>query len=244
MVFNISNIVLLSITKMDMNSRERVIKELEKIGFCYIFANLKLSPLEPKFCEIAKELRDSDGDPEKFEAAIKKLRNISLEKKDILLSYIANFQCITSKDRTKALYMLRRMASSLDGNNYSSYTLEHIIPETRNDSWNHIPEEDYDKIVSKFGNLTLVQSSDNASLGGKSFNEKCGVYKTIPCRLTNSLACPLETGTNDTIYDKSIMKFDYRGSTDQEWDEDEIDRRTDSYIKLIEYIWFDPKYKF
>jgi Protein of unknown function (DUF1524) len=47
--------------------------------------------------------------------------------------------------------------------------LEHIMPESRNDSWKHIPEKDYSEYFSKLGNQVLLSVRKNSKIGSESY---------------------------------------------------------------------------
>jgi hypothetical protein len=129
------------------------------------------------------------------------------------------------------------MAKSLNGVDFKNFSIEHIMPETKNEKWAYIPDEGYQGLISSIGNLTLVSQPINAAMQNNAFEFKQEIYGNDPCPLTKSLASPIRTITKNTIFDKSISAFNY-DPVPSKWDEPEISRRAESIVNLAEYVWF------
>lgn len=76
-----------------------------------------------------------------------------------------------------AKYLLKKIECGLTGSgDFTSYSIEHIMPQTLTSTWKKDLSGNYEDIHRKYtnvlGNLTLIKSSDNSSLSNKSFNEK------------------------------------------------------------------------
>jgi hypothetical protein len=237
LLFKQGNIVLLGSLRLAPNNVIKISEALETIAFSYVITETKTNELEKIFCAIAKKARDAEKDPAKLQEVIDELNKISKEKRESLKTSLENFRVITQSDKRKLEYILGKLASSLDGADYSNYTIEHIMPQTKAAGWPNLPDDDYRNLVSSIGNLTLVDGSDNASLQNKSFNEKQKIYEKQSCRLTSSLAKQIQTGTTQTRFDRAILAFNYL-QVPTKWDKEEIDRRTKSMVSLAEFIWF------
>lgn len=94
--------------------------------------------------------------------------------------------------------------------NFSNLSIEHIMPQTRNDAWTRadISDEEYDNFKHRIGNLTLATERDNSAMGNKFFDYKRDVLsRTSHIRMNQSIA------------------------EKQNWGFDEITNRTEEMIK-------------
>lgn len=105
--------------------------------------------------------------------------------------------------------------------NIDEYTIEHIMPQNKNPSWQKDLGENYKNIHEKYlhtiGNLTLT--GYNSEYGDKSFSEKRdmkGGFKESPLRLNESL--------------KNL----------ESWNETEILKRANALVDLSLKIWIAP----
>jgi len=212
-----------------------VSKKIEDIAFCYVITSTKTNELEKKFCKIASKARESNDQTNVIEV-LDELDKIIAGKEDTVLNSLMTDRFNTRSERNKITYLLRRMASSLDGANYSSYTLEHIFPEEWGPGWKKMSDDDHFDLISRFGNLTLLTESDNSSAKNKSYAEKVPIY-TNSIRLTKSIVAVIKTGSKKTKFDKALAAFDY-SPTPANWDKTEIDRRTQSMMNLVKHILF------
>lgn len=94
-----------------------------------------------------------------------------------------------------ARYYLRAIDKNLSGDpapefvandDYEASNLEHIIPLRPSDGY-PLPSEDIASVQNLIGNMTLISSKKNVSLGNKSFVEKVSVYKDSNYKITNGL---------------------------------------------------------
>jgi Protein of unknown function DUF262/Protein of unknown function (DUF1524) len=65
--------------------------------------------------------------------------------------------------------------------------LEHIMPQSLNDNWKHIKQQDLETHLTRLGNLALLQSSKNSDIGNSSFEDKQIVFKKSSFLLTKQL---------------------------------------------------------
>lgn len=67
-------------------------------------------------------------------------------------------------------------------------TIEHILPENPADSWQEsFPSELWEEAVDSLGNLTLLESAVNRSLGNAAYTEKLAVYGQSGYALTRRI---------------------------------------------------------
>lgn len=94
-----------------------------------------------------------------------------------------------------ARYLLRAIDQTLRGDptpefvandDYESVNLEHIIPVSPSTEWS-ITAEDAATAQTLIGNLTLLSSKTNVTIGNKSFSEKRAAYKDSGYKITYDL---------------------------------------------------------
>lgn len=70
----------------------------------------------------------------------------------------------------------------------SSLSIEHILPESPDESWGHVEDHRQADLCYRLGNMTLLESSLNRDLGNANFAAKQRVYKQSAYRSTKALA--------------------------------------------------------
>ncbi|MDS0525030.1 DUF262 domain-containing HNH endonuclease family protein [Clostridium sp. SHJSY1] len=235
-----TTIVLISAIKLSENDINEISELLEKISFCSAMGEIKPNKLERFFTEVAGLIENN-----KINSAKEKLKSLIEESKEAVVNTILNKSFTTAYEKKKVKYILNKIATALDGGDYSAWDLEHIMLEKRDfvawaecSQYRWFKDESlYNNLIGKIGNMTLLTRSDNVALKKKSYNDKCEVYKKISCRLTSSIAGELSTGTRQTRFDRILNVSKYIPS--DEWGKDEINNRGIWLTNLINYIWFD-----
>lgn len=69
-----------------------------------------------------------------------------------------------------------------------SFNLEHILPENPHDGWEAFSDDEFEALVYRIGNLTLLSKSANKDLGNKPFAEKKAVYQASSFTITRKVA--------------------------------------------------------
>lgn len=233
-------IVLLAAIKLNKVDFEEICLLLENVAFCYAIGNLRTNKLERYFTDIALEIKNNN-----LEKAKKLLNDLIQENKELVLQSLVNKSFSSKAHKDKAKYILLKIAKLLDGGDYSDLTLEHIMPEKKSTEWNcysgnkwYDDPIEYNTLVSRIGNLTLLTKNDNSSIKGAKFDDKCKVYSG-KLRLTSSLVEPIITGTKMTQFDKLFLECPYKHPT--EWNKQSIEDRSQWIAQLAEYVWFEKK---
>jgi len=95
--------------------------------------------------------------------------------------------------------------------NPSTYSIEHIMPQSKNKIWKEYVGEDYEKIhdeyVHNLGNLTIVDVKDQNILGNNSFEIKSEIYQQYSYKLFESIK--REKWDKDSIVNRNIILTDY-----------------------------------
>lgn len=104
---------------------------------------------------------------------------------------IAN-KAFSYKNAKLPRYILAAMEQHLKGQEmdyeHSTYTLEHILPQRVNEEvWSEIEANDYERMMHRLGNMTLLESRKNEQIGNANYEQKKVVYATSNCALTSSI---------------------------------------------------------
>lgn len=119
-----------------------------------------------------------------------------------------------------------------DLNDYYDTDIEHILPQTPESGEARAAIEDYDRVVSMIGNMTLIEKPINRSIQNKSYAEKVKEYHKSKYYLTRSLKEVDAIGNNTAVnrIGKFLKEFDH-------WDKTTIEERQDMLYKLSLEIW-------
>lgn len=71
-------------------------------------------------------------------------------------------------------FILKKIENNENHITYNNLNIEHVMPQTSTEFWKIRINENsnYDEVVNKIGNLTLVDYRDNSSMSNKNFNNK------------------------------------------------------------------------
>lgn len=123
-------------------------------------------------------------------------------------------------------------STAQDLNDYYDTDIEHILPQTPESGEARAAIEDYDRVVSMIGNMTLIEKPINRSIQNKSYAEKVKEYHKSKYYLTRSLKEVDAIGNNTAVnrIGKFLKEFDH-------WDKTTIEERQDMLYKLSLEIW-------
>ncbi len=111
----------------------------------------------------------------------------------------------TTQARNKRVvrYILFEIEKHASNNSYDfesdSYNLEHIMPESIQEGWDHIEDRDHDQFVYRLGNLTILNKSVNRDLGNSEFEAKKEKYAESEFSLTKRIATENSEWTPERI---------------------------------------------
>lgn len=94
------------------------------------------------------------------------------------------------------------------------YTIEHILPESADESWGEFSDEEINRSVYRMGNLTLLEKKLNREAGVLPFSEKVKLFNQSNCKLTK------------------VISEHYAS-----WNEDKISARQKQLAKEAKSIW-------
>lgn len=125
---------------------------------------------------------------------------------------------ISTKQWKKIIkYILIKIENYLSQNEYdfeeTNITIEHILPENYTTEWKDIFWNEIDNYIYKLWNYTLLKESENRWIWNKNYEEKVGIYKNSPYKITSD-------------------KINY-----DEWNSSTLSKRQKELAKLAKTIW-------
>lgn len=116
--------------------------------------------------------------------------------------------------------------------NYYDNDIEHILPFTPESDEAKSAIDDYDRVKTMLGNLTLIEKPINRSIQNKSFAEKVLEYHKSKYYLTSSLKEVDVIGNNTAVnrIGKFLREFSH-------WDQSTIEQRQELLYQLSLEIW-------
>src|SRR5690606_14257454 len=79
------------------------------------------------------------------------------------------------------------------------YSIEHILPESSDESWGLFSNEEIDRSIYRLGNLTLLEKKLNRDASILSYSEKKDFFQKSNCNLTKNLHDEFESWTEAKI---------------------------------------------
>lgn len=152
---------------------------------------------------------------------IKTPKDLFNELKSVYIDDIRFKDNIISKEFDKpsiVRYILSKIENYVSGDSEKEaihagkVTLEHVLPQSQMQYWG-LDELDAELLVSKLGNLTLLEKRKNQKISNKSFTEKVSVFK------------------------ESSLSINHMIAEQAEWNKSKIDDRTESLASAAVKIW-------
>ncbi|HAE46759.1 MAG: hypothetical protein CMO30_26720 [Tistrella sp.] len=69
----------------------------------------------------------------------------------------------------------------------STYTIEHVLPQSPNGGWDAFPDRDLETFVYRLGNMVMLETARNRALGNKPYAEKRPILGQSKLKLTRDL---------------------------------------------------------
>ena len=109
----------------------------------------------------------------------------------------------SSRNKKVARFILFRLEEQLSGNRFdiesAKYNIEHVLPENPGNGWDQFDDQQRDAFTYRLGNLTLLATADNRTLGNTSFSKKRPIYKKSQFAITRKLAENFDAWTAEKI---------------------------------------------
>lgn len=115
-------------------------------------------------------------------------------KDEVFKSAFATKQLKTTDNRNKKIVrhilceIEKKVSEVGRDENDDKFNIEHILPESLDDSWSDIDDTKVESMTYRLGNMTLLETSSNRDAGNKSFQEKLIIYSKSSLVITQGLA--------------------------------------------------------
>lgn len=108
--------------------------------------------------------------------------------------------------REQVGFVLKKIENNESNINYANLNIEHIMPQTATDYWKQRIKDNsnYEEVVNKIGNLTLVDYRDNSSMGNKNFENKKDILNKSKHIKMNEPLLIKEDWNEDDINSRSL----------------------------------------
>lgn len=244
--------LLLAAKNMDEDALARWKAVLESIVYYTSVNRINTNETEPRFtewCPMLRKVRTLD----QADAFINK--TVLPVVDGWRANHRANFSALgmDTMRQYRVKFILSRIAgfvrSARSGNQYAdsadvrdiyektsngkSYEIEHIAPQKHpQDGMFGLDGQEYDQLISKIGNLTLLEKSINASVKDADFSTKREAYATSDLYLTRSISRIDDVGS-----DTAVNRVNKLLRCWETWSPTTIRERQDMLCNLGEHVW-------
>ncbi|WMJ73704.1 DUF262 domain-containing HNH endonuclease family protein [Cytophagaceae bacterium ABcell3] len=194
-MFNVRQLyplLLAAFQKLDNQGFTKLLKACCVISFRYnVIGNLATNEQERVYNKVAVSI--SEGKISSIQEMLEALKPLYVSD-DKFKNDFSDKELRTTQTRNKRIvrYILFEIEKYTSGNSYDfesdSYNIEHIMPEALGDEWTHIDEKDHEQFIYRLGNMTILNKSENRSIGNASFKNKMRSYETSEFQITNRIA--------------------------------------------------------
>lgn len=241
-VFRQHIIPLLAARNFDKDMFDYLARNIETYLYYFLITKEQAKGLEKNFAEWNLDLVKVTNLKELNEFVAKTFAPKVAEKK---FEYSDVFHRLTQSDLQvfRLRYVLAKLSQYVDLarqgiftaqslNNYYENDIEHILPFTPESDEAKAKIEDYDRVKTLLGNLTLIEKPINRSIQNNNFTDKVEEYHKSMYYLTSSIKEVDVVGNNTAV--NRIGKFLKSFTT---WDKSTIEDRQDMLYKLSLEIW-------
>lgn len=228
---------------------DRLAQEVENLFFVYVVTREPTRNFERSFARWAMELRTivDEADllafikkrfvpakadlSERFDDALRRLYVGSVQKYRLryILAKLTQHIDLEAYGRTEGTKWLSRYIGG-------GFDIEHVFPQEPSDEAKaEFGEHEDPDVMSRLGNLVLVEKSINASLGNRPYSQKRKVYPESQLLLTKALGERPKVGANTRI-DRAVANLE----SFEEWNERKVNVRQNSFAALARRVWELP----
>lgn len=191
----------------------KLVKTLAVISFRYnVIGGLNPNEQENIYNKVAIEISKEK------KLSLKSLASIYVPNNNFESDFSTKQFKRTSRNHKIVKYIYSRIEEYIYKNEINPdsdlYTIEHILPESADESWGGFNDEELNRSIYRLGNLTLLEKKLNREVGVKVYKDKKEFFIKSNCRLTNTLPEEYET-----------------------WSEQKISQRQSSLSKAAKSIW-------
>ena len=229
----------------------RLAREVENLFFCYVVTREPTRTFERNFLQWAGELRRTSTSEALDDLFLRRFRKAKADLSARFDDAIGRLD-FNSLQQYRLRYLLAKMTQHVDLLAYGEhegtrwlekyttsggYEIEHIFPRqpSAEATEEFGPHQD-PEIVEKLGNLVLLESSINSSLGNVAYSQKLPAYQKSNLLLTRSLAGRPNIGVNTRIDNAAGVMEPY-----PDWNEATVNKRQQALVGLAREVWDVPE---
>lgn len=170
----------------------RTLRAVSVISFRYnVICNLQTHDQERVYNEAARKI--SDGRFSQLQDIFQSLREIYPDDNHFKTAFgEKELRTTNTRNRKVVRYILFEIehqisAQSLDFES-ATYNLEHILPESPSEAWDHIEESKQDRLIYRLGNMTPLETGVNRDIGNLPYEQKRQAYAKSDFQITRGIA--------------------------------------------------------
>lgn len=194
-MFNVRQLyplLLAGYQKLDSNDFSSLLRACCVISFRYnVIGNLATNEQERVYNRVAMQL--SSGKIQGLQEVLTSLKPIYVSDLRFKNDF-ADKVLRTTQARNKRIvrYILFEIERHKSGKSYDfesdAYNIEHILPESANEEWEHIDDRDYEQYLYRLGNMTILKKATNRKLGNSGFEQKREAFTQSEFEITQRIA--------------------------------------------------------
>lgn len=183
---------------LDQKSFSKLVKSASIISFRYnIIGGLNPNEQEDNYNKVAISISNTKT----FE--IKSLQAIYVADTNFENDFSTKQFKNTSRNHKIVKYILAKIENYKYNNDIDSdsdnYTIEHILPESADETWGEFENEEIERSIYRLGNLTLLEKKLNRNADTMNYESKKAFFVQSNCNLTKNLPESFETWTEAKI---------------------------------------------
>lgn len=154
--------------------------------------------------------------------AIELFRPIYVNDKDFVQAFSSKEFKRNTRNHKIVKYIFGSLEKKIHSNDVPAdsdvYTIEHILPESADETWGDFKDEEITRSIYRLGNLALLEKNLNQKAAVLSFEEKKKLFAKSNSKLTQEVASDYETWSENKIvsrqrnlakYAKSVWKIQF-----------------------------------
>jgi len=184
----------------------RILNTIAIISFRYnVICSLQSHDQERVYSEVAQKV--SSGQYSDNKTIQQALKSIYPEDKQFQAAF-AEKELRTPNSRNKKVvrYILFKLERQLSGAelDFESdlYGIEHILPESPDATWSHIPEGKQDALIYRLGNMTILERKLNSQAANNDFAKKSTIFNNSGLKITKDITTHYQTWDEGKIVDR------------------------------------------
>ncbi|WP_150540975.1 DUF262 domain-containing protein [Clostridium perfringens] len=173
----------------EINLKRKIYKLCSRISFRYITIS-KGAPgdLESAYNELCLAIFKNNNSLNMVEQS-DKMRKFIVADEEFIAAF-SNKEISTRGNKKLIKYIIEKIEESINGTGkiLSGYTIEHVLPESANEEWDKIFDNNFKFYRYRLGNYVLLESKYNSEIGNELFAVKKEVYSKSSYKTAKNLS--------------------------------------------------------